>query len=270
MTVPAGSNAHSTCFQCHTTDKIVGDRNIGSCSTCHVTGAPNRIVDSARNIGFNFNHAEHNAVGCSSCHNPVGEGNKMSEISVAMHSGQANSCATCHNDQKAFGANKLTNCSQCHQEVGAARSFGVAFNHADHAKADCATCHKTASKGAVFTIPNGQAAHSNCFQCHSPTKNSRTFTSSSCFQCHQIGGKNDIKPSSVTIAGNFSHSKHNAMSCDSCHNSKSGQMSAPAVVMHKTSKTGFNCASCHNNQTAFGGEDFTNCRQCHTSGNFKF
>lgn len=270
MTVPAGSNAHSTCFECHTSDKVIGERNIGSCSTCHVAGTPNRIVDSAQNIGFNFDHAKHNGVGCNSCHNPSGGGNKMSEITVAMHSGQANSCATCHNEQKAFGANDFSDCRKCHQEVGGAKSFGVSFNHADHNKANCATCHKSGGKGVTFTIPNGQAAHTTCFQCHSANKDSGKFTSGKCFQCHQIGGTNDIKPSSNTIAGNFSHTKHKSMDCNSCHNSKGGQMNAPTVAMHKASKNGVNCATCHNNQKAFGGEDFTNCKRCHTSGNFKF
>lgn len=270
MTVPAGSNAHETCFQCHTSDKVVGEKNIGNCSTCHVAGTANRIVPAMQNIGFNFAHAKHSGLGCNSCHSPAGSGNKMSEINVAMHSGQANSCATCHNNQRAFGASNFSDCRRCHQEVGGARSFGVKFNHSDHiGKANCATCHKSSGNGATFTVPNGQTAHTTCFQCHQPMKDSGSFTSGKCFQCHQIGGTNDIKPSPSTIAGNFSHTKHKGMDCNSCHTNKGGQMQAPTVAMHKASKTGLNCASCHNNQKAFG-EDFTNCKRCHTGGNFKF
>lgn len=270
MTVPSGGDAHATCFQCHTSDKVIGEKNIGSCSTCHVLGAANRIVDTAQNIGSNFDHAKHSGVNCSSCHNPVGSGNKMSEITVAMHGGQANSCATCHNEQKAFGANDFSDCRRCHQEVGGATNFGVKFNHAAHAKTNCATCHKSSGNGA-FSAPEGEAAHSTCFQCHSPNKDRGSFTSSKCFQCHQIGGTNDISSPPVTTAGKFSHTKHKDLNCSSCHTtSKGGQINAPVVLMHKAPKTGINCATCHNNQRAFGGEDFTNCKRCHTGGNFKF
>lgn len=269
MTIPAGGEAHANCFQCHTPDKVVAEKNIGSCSTCHQAGTPDRIIDSAKSIGFSFNHSSHSKLDCQSCHNSTGN-NKMSAITVAMHGGQTNSCASCHNEKRAFGANDFSDCRQCHQEVGGAKSFGVSFDHSDHNKTNCATCHKSGGKGVNFTVPNGEAAHTTCFQCHSPMKDSKSFTSSKCFQCHQIGGKNDITPSSAVIDGNFSHTKHKAMDCSSCHTNKGGEMNAPTVAMHKASKSGVNCATCHNNQKAFGGEDFTNCKRCHTGGNFKF
>lgn len=270
MTVPSSGDAHATCFQCHTTDKIVGEKNIGSCSTCHVAGAANRIVDSTEKIGFNFAHSKHSGLDCKSCHSATGSGNKMSEITVGMHSGQANSCVTCHNNQRAFGATNFNDCRRCHEEVSSAKSFGVNFNHSLHTKTNCATCHKSGGSGATFTVPNTQAAHTTCFQCHSPNKDSGKLTTSKCFQCHQIGGTNDIKPSPSSIAGNFSHNKHSVMDCDSCHTNKGGQMNAPAVVVHKATKATLSCATCHNNQVAFGPEDFTNCKRCHTNGNFKF
>lgn len=269
MTIPSGGDAHANCFTCHTPDKVVAEKNIGNCSTCHQAGTPNRIVDSVKNIGFSFNHNSHSKLDCQSCHNPA-SGNKMSAITVAMHGGQTNSCVTCHNERRAFGANDFSDCRKCHQEVGGARSFGVNFNHSTHEKTNCATCHKSGGRGVNFTIPNGEAAHTTCYQCHSPNKDGASFTSGKCFQCHQIGGRNDIMPSANTIAGNFSHTSHKALSCNSCHNAKGGDMNAPTVAMHKVTKSTTSCATCHNNQKAFGGEDFTNCKRCHTSGNFKF
>lgn len=268
MTVPARADAHATCFQCHTSDKIVGDKNIGSCSTCHELGAANRIVDSRKEIGFNFEHSKHGAIGCASCHSPLGSGNKMSAINVSMHSNQANSCATCHNEKRAFGANDFTDCRKCHQEVANVRSFGIRFDHLKHAKSDCATCHKSGGQGINFTVPNSEAAHKTCFQCHSPTRNTGSFTSSRCFTCHQPGSGNNISPSPQVIGGNFSHAKHEFLDCNSCHNPSGGKMDFPAVVMHNPTKAKMSCASCHDNQTAFG-EDFTNCRRCHTGSKFK-
>lgn len=267
MTIPSGADAHSSCFQCHTPDKVVAEKKIGSCSTCHQPGTPQRIVDSVATIGFSFDHQNHSRVSCESCHNNA-SGNKMTAINVGMHSGSVNNCATCHNGNKAFGANTFRDCRQCHQEVAGAKSFGVPFDHADHAKTNCATCHKPTS--ANFSIPNGQNAHNTCFQCHSPNKPGPTFTSSKCFSCHQVNGSNDITAASVTIDGNFTHTKHKSFNCATCHESSKGVMAAPTVAMHKETKATQTCATCHNGQKAFGGDNFTNCKLCHTTGNFKF
>jgi len=266
MTIPSGANAHSNCFQCHTAEKIVGEKNIGSCATCHEAGKADQVSASVTKVGYNFSHSRHGSLNCQSCHNSAG-GNNMTAITTGMHSGANNNCATCHNGQKAFGANNFSDCRQCHQEVANTSSFGVKFDHAQHNKQNCATCHKAGGKGVNFSVPNGQAAHNTCFQCHSPMKGSGEFTSGKCFTCHQIGGRNDITPSKQTIAGNFNHTKHSGLDCDSCHTTSKGMMSAPTVAMHKQIKSGFSCASCHNNEMAFG-ENFANCKQCHTNRNF--
>lgn len=266
MAIPSGVNAHVTCFQCHTSDKMVGEKSIGSCSTCHEPGKPNRISTELANVGFNFSHSRHSSLNCQSCHNSSG-GNAMPAINVGMHSGANNNCATCHNGQKAFGANNFNDCRKCHSEVQNASSYGINFSHSNHSKSNCATCHKSGGRGVNFTVPNGQAAHNTCFQCHSPMKGGGGFTSGKCFTCHQSGSKNNISPSAVTIAGNFSHSKHSGLDCDSCHTSTKGQMSAPTVAMHKQIKSGFSCASCHNNEMAFG-ENFDSCKKCHTNSKF--
>ncbi|MBK8812315.1 MAG: cytochrome c3 family protein [Acidobacteria bacterium] len=268
MSVPAAANdAHATCFQCHSAAKTVGENNIGKCSTCHELGPRNPINDSTAAIGFNFDHAKHGKLDCNSCHNPQG-GNAMSAINVAMHAGAANSCATCHNGSRAFGANNFSNCRQCHSEMGGAKTVGIKFSHASHTKSNCSICHKPAGKTGNFVVPDGQSAHSTCFQCHSPNKGGGSFTSGKCFTCHQIGGTNTISASSPVIPGNFAHTKHSFMDCDSCHTSSNGVMSAPSVLMHKAPKSGTNCATCHNNEMAFG-EDFTNCKRCHTGNTFK-
>lgn len=262
MTVPSGGDAHASCFTCHTADKVVGDRNIGSCSTCHEPGVAERIVDSSAAIGFNFDHKNHSRVSCDNCHRPLG-GNNMSEITVSEHKNLANSCSTCHNSKRAFGPSRMNDCRRCHTELPSSTRFGVQFSHAVHAKDDCASCHKPAA--ANFSVPNTQNAHATCFQCHAPGK--QAAAKSTCFACHKIGGGLDIKPSRAVIPGNFAHSKHEFMGCDSCHSPAGGRMTAPTVRMHKAQGAGTSCATCHDNQGAFG-EDFANCRRCHVGGQF--
>ncbi|MBK9215972.1 MAG: hypothetical protein IPM59_10305 [Chloracidobacterium sp.] len=262
MTVPSGGDAHASCMSCHTADKVVGDRNIGSCSTCHEMGRADRIVDTTARIGFNFNHANHARISCDNCHKPLG-GNRMSEIAVSEHKNLANSCATCHNSKRAFGPARMADCKRCHTELPSSGRFGVQFSHALHAKNDCASCHKPGS--ANFAVPNGQNAHTTCFQCHAPGK--EAAAKSTCFSCHKIGGGIDIKPSRAVIPGNFAHSKHDFLGCDSCHAPSGVGMTAPTVRMHKAPGAGTNCATCHDNQGAFG-EEFANCRRCHTGGQF--
>ncbi len=266
MVVPAGSDAHSTCFQCHTSDKVINDRNIGSCNTCHELGPANRITDTNPNIGFGFSHERHGGVACTNCHAPEGA-NRMSAVKVAMHSNQANSCATCHNSKRAFGANTFANCRKCHEQAPAAKTVGVRFDHTIHAKNNCVTCHNP-GRGVNFTVPNGDSAHNTCFKCHQPMKGGGSFTTGKCFTCHQPGGTNDIKAAAAVIGGNFQHTKHTFMDCDACHSPENGKMTFPTVAMHRAPKSGMSCATCHDNSTAFG-EDFTNCKKCHVGGTFK-
>lgn len=266
MSIPHDQNAHTTCYQCHTALKTVGENNIGRCSTCHELGPRNPIVDSTAQIGFNFDHSKHGKVDCMSCHHALA-GNGMSEINVSMHSNAANSCATCHNGSRAFGANNFANCRQCHNEIGGQKTFGIKFSHTTHTKQQCSVCHKPAGKTGNFVVPDGQAAHNTCWQCHSPTKGGGSFLNGKCFTCHQPGGTNTITASSPVIPGGFAHTKHTFMDCDACHSPADGKMNAPAVAMHKSTKAAMSCASCHDNSTAFG-ESFQNCKKCHVGNKF--
>jgi hypothetical protein len=262
MSVPSGADAHASCFTCHAAEKVVDDRNIGSCSTCHEQGPPNRIVDARTSVGFNFGHADHSRLSCNNCHRPVG-GNDMSVIAVSQHKGVQNSCASCHNSRRAFGPNRLSDCRRCHTDFPSSTRFGAQFSHAVHTANDCAGCHKQGV--ANFSVPNGKNAHSTCFQCHAPGQSASA--KSTCFSCHKIGGGIDIRPSRAVIPGNFAHAKHEFMDCDSCHTPSGGKMTAPVVRMHKAAGSATACVTCHDNQGAFG-EDPANCGRCHTGGEY--
>lgn len=121
LSIPSRRSAHTTCFQCHGPRTMAGGKNIGSCSTCHQPGRPSRTSESSRAFAINFSHAEHGRKGlnCASCHTirpGMRRGAQVSSPQTAMHFAPAavRSCATCHNDRRAFGDDNFANCDRCH------------------------------------------------------------------------------------------------------------------------------------------------------------
>ena len=123
LSVPSGSSAHSSCFQCHGPRTEAAGRNIGSCGTCHSPGRPQRNSDWAPAFAKNFSHSEHRgtaSLNCGSCHTVragMPRGRQVSAPVASMHfaGGRPQSCATCHNNKRAFGGNDFSDCKRCHQ-----------------------------------------------------------------------------------------------------------------------------------------------------------
>lgn len=120
LSIPSRANAHVTCFQCHGPRTVSGGKNIGSCSTCHLPGRLVRTQETSRSFGI-FSHAEHGRKGlrCSECHTVrpgSRRGAQVTSPSASMHFSSAGtrSCASCHNDKRAFGANDFSDCKKCH------------------------------------------------------------------------------------------------------------------------------------------------------------
>ena len=127
LSIPARASGHTTCFQCHTPDSKSGDKNIATCSTCHQPGSPSRTSESAKAFQMNFSHAEHARKGlnCAQCHTVMagrGRGRQVSAPVAAMHFARARvrTCASCHDNRRAFGGNDFSDCKRCHE----GRSFG--------------------------------------------------------------------------------------------------------------------------------------------------
>lgn len=129
LSMPAGSNAHATCFQCHEPQKEIGDRNIGSCGVCHQSGTLSRKSDWAKAYTVNFSHVEHGQrqnLNCMSCHSVqtgMAKGRQVSSPLASMHFApkRAQSCASCHNNKRAFGGDDFSSCKRCHQ----GKNFGL-------------------------------------------------------------------------------------------------------------------------------------------------
>lgn len=118
--VPQSWNAHTTCFRCHTASSP-----IGSCDTCHVGGRPVRNNDNARAYSVTpFNHSEHVRganLNCANCHSVQAgsaKGRQVTAPVAAQHFPPAGStsCATCHNNKRAFGPPDFADCKRCHDK----------------------------------------------------------------------------------------------------------------------------------------------------------
>jgi c(7)-type cytochrome triheme protein len=124
LSIPAGFNAHATCFQCHAPRaQSPAGRDISSCSTCHSPGSYVRTSTQARAYAVNFSHARHAArqgMSCQNCHNIRAGMPQSSQVTAPqplMHhaSARAQSCMTCHNNKRAFGIENFGDCKRCHQ-----------------------------------------------------------------------------------------------------------------------------------------------------------
>jgi c(7)-type cytochrome triheme protein len=194
-------------------------------------------------------------------------------------------CAGCHSQK--FAALGGPICTICHKTAdpkdGALKpgptlkSFGVRFDHSRHASAGCASCHKAASRGVALTIPSGATAHATCYQCHNAGAQAGGRDISSCSTCHAPGRAGRVTMAAKAYQVNFSHAAHGAkakLSCNECHRLRAGggrdQVSEPQPLMHHASASAQSCMTCHNNKRAFGGDDFADCKRCHTGPTFRF
>jgi Cytochrome c7 and related cytochrome c len=126
LSIPAGLNAHTLCFGCHTPDAKPNERNslnLGSCSTCHELGRHVWTRERAAAFRLGFSHSSHGAsenLRCSACHRvrseqPIGR-QVTSPIALNHHApARSLSCLTCHNGTRAFGGDDFSVCARCHK-----------------------------------------------------------------------------------------------------------------------------------------------------------
>lgn len=118
LSIPAGLDAHTVCFACHTQD---ADRNLSSCSTCHELGRHVPTTERAAAFRLGFSHRNHGAgqnMMCSACHRVL-SGSQIgvtSPVALNHHApARALSCITCHNGKRAFGGDDFSVCTRCHK-----------------------------------------------------------------------------------------------------------------------------------------------------------
>jgi len=121
MTIPAGFNAHVTCFQCHSPQAKSGDRDISSCGVCHEAAPYLRSSQMANAFRIGFGHDKHNRgahLSCNDCHR-VRRGLQRNEVTAPQalnhHAARGTlSCMSCHNGTRAFGGDDFSSCKCCH------------------------------------------------------------------------------------------------------------------------------------------------------------
>ena len=193
-------------------------------------------------------------------------------------------CAGCHAQQ--FSNSESPICTICHTDVksGALKSFPrlqsfrMKFDHSRHlsmSSVSCATCHRPSRGGVALSIPAGFNAHSTCYRCHTPRAQSAGRDISSCGTCHQLGGYSRTSESAKAFRVSFNHLKHQKVNCNECHQVRAGmpqrrQVTAPEPLNHHATGRAQSCMTCHDGKRAFGGDDFTVCRRCHTGATWHF
>jgi len=229
---------------------------------------------------FQHSSQNHARLPCLLCHRREGNASRPGLPGANSHL----PCAGCHAQQFSDSGSPI--CTICHTDVksGAVKafpgmkSFRVKFDHARHVNMDsvnCATCHSPARGGVALSIPVSFAAHNTCFRCHKPKAQSEGRDISSCGTCHQLGGYSRTPVFTQAYRVSFSHSKHQKVTCNECHQVRAGmpqrrQVTTPEPLNHHATGRGQSCMTCHNGKRAFGGDDFSVCTRCHKGATWRF
>ena len=193
-------------------------------------------------------------------------------------------CAGCHAQQ--FSNSDSPICTICHTDVKSGalksfprlKSFSMKFDHARHVNMEgvsCNTCHRPSRGGVALSIPAGFNAHETCYRCHTPRAQSQGRDISSCRTCHQLGGYRRTPEFAPAFRVGFSHARHQKVTCNECHQVRAAmpqrrQVTSPAPLNHHVRPGPESCMSCHDGKRAFGGDDFTVCKRCHTGTRWQF
>ena len=229
---------------------------------------------------FQHNSQNHSRLPCLLCHR------RESNSPIPKRPGGSGHlpCAGCHAQQ--FSNSDSPICTICHTDVKSGalksfphlKSFRMKFDHSRHVKmgsVSCATCHRPARGGVALSIPAGFNAHTTCYGCHTPRAQSGGRDISSCGTCHQLGGYSRTPQFAQAFRVGFNHAKHQKVTCNECHQVRSEmpqrrQVTAPEPLNHHATGRAQSCMTCHDGKRAFGGDDFTACKRCHTGTTWHF
>lgn len=193
-------------------------------------------------------------------------------------------CTGCHAQQFANSDSPI--CTICHTDVTSGalksfprlKSFSMKFDHSRHLNMEgvsCATCHRPSRGGVALSIPAGFNAHQTCYRCHTPRAQIAGRDISSCRTCHQLGSYRRTPEFAQAFRVGFNHAKHQKVTCNECHQVRAGmpqrrQVTSPVPLNHHARPGSQSCMNCHDGKRAFGGDDFSVCKRCHTGTRWQF
>jgi c(7)-type cytochrome triheme protein len=283
-------SATFVCTKCHIAfgNKAVPASHVSAISKLAVAEGFQRVfahavlAETAQTDFSQFKHDDrnHGRLPCLLCHRRDNNSPQPTLPGKAAHA----PCTGCHAQQFSNPASEI--CTICHTDAQSGKvkafpplaSFDARFDHAKHSDAACATCHRRNRNGVGLSIPSRLNAHVACFSCHTPNAQANGRNISSCSTCHQLGRLVRTSDQASAYRVGFSHASHDAsekLGCAACHQVRAGlprgrQVSAPAPLNHHAPAGGFSCASCHNGQRTFGGDDFSVCKRCHKGSEWRF
>ena len=229
---------------------------------------------------FLHNSRNHARLPCLLCHRRESNSPRPQLPGKANHA----PCAGCHAQQ--FSSPDSPVCTICHTDVKSGalksfprlKSFRMKFDHSLHVSMEgvnCTTCHRPTRGGVALSIPAGFNAHATCYRCHTPRAQAQGRDISSCSTCHQPGSYRRTPVFAQAFRVGFNHSKHQKVTCEECHQVRAGmpqrrQVTSPAPLNHHARPGTQSCMSCHDGKRAFGGDDFSVCKRCHTGPRWQF
>ena len=225
----------TNCTSCHSAHEFTAQTE---CLQCHqdvftrpastVTAAVGRTTAQA----LRFDHARHQGVSCTSCHNSATTHGAVAiasftECRECHHTGQvAQTCTNCHtNAELSEGVTR----AQPMRIATARRTRQLDFNHSEHTSERCSACHVTG--------PAQSAAAVQCTACHEKHHSPNV----ECRACHQAPPASaHTTQAHLSCAGSGCHSPQQVQAaprtrqlCLSCHTTLNDHM------------PGRNCADCH-------------------------
>lgn len=262
---------------------VLNSRALGSIASGTQPPAPQGQVQIPEGLDYSkflHNSRNHSRLPCLLCHR------RETNSPIPKRPGASGHlpCAGCHAQQFAQGDSPI--CTICHNDVKSSalkpfprlKSFRMKFDHSLHLKmgsVNCTTCHRPSRAGVAMSIVAGFNAHVTCYRCHTPRAQAGGRDISSCGTCHQLGGYSRTPEFSQAFRVSFNHAKHQKLVCTECHQVRAGmpqrrQVTAPEPLNHHATGRGQSCMTCHNGKSAFGGDDFSVCKRCHTGTTWHF
>jgi len=254
--------------------ELLGHHGEAECSACHVPDvkhrdAPGECIDCHLEDDA---HEGNLGSECADCHNPSDWADTTFDHDttdfplVGEH--REAECADCHDDPT--HQNTPTTCFGCHAEDD---------HHDGRSGEQCETCHKP----SAWTDTNFDHASNTDF----PLEGHHAQLS--CIDCHSEDPFDDVDAMNMECVAchleDDGHKGHNGTECEACHTSTSWEENifdhdrstefmlrashreAACVDCHVDPvfevKPGSNCASCHLDDDAHGGQVGDQCSDCH-------